>query len=65
MAVEPDGCRDVRIILDKKAINGAQLGDKVGAVLTGRGGRHMDHRAAVTERFGSSDYACELSLIHL
>ena len=59
LAVEPDGCRDVRIILDKKAVNGAQLGDKVGAVLTGRGGRHMDHRAAVTERFGSSDYACE------
>lgn len=59
MAVEPDGCRDVRIILDKKGLNGAQLGDKVGAVLTGRGGRHMDHRASVTERFGSSDYACE------
>ena len=59
MAVEPDGCRDVRIILDKGQLNGAQLGDKVGAVLTGRGGRHMDHRAAVTERFGSSDYASE------
>ena len=59
LAVEPDGCRDVRIILDKGQLNGAQLGDKVGAVLTGRGGRHMDHRAAVTERFGSSDYASE------
>ena len=59
LAVEPDGCRDVRIILDKGQLNGAQFGDKVGAVLTGRGGRHMDHRAAVTERFGSSDYACE------
>ena len=31
LAVEPDGCRDVRIVLDKKGVNGAQLGDKVGS----------------------------------
>ena len=59
MAVEPDGCRDVRIVLDKKGVNGAQLGDKVGAILTNRGQRHMDHRCAVAERFGTSDRAAE------
>ena len=59
LAVEPDGCRDVRIVLDKKGINGAQLGDKVGAILTNRGQRHMDHRCAVAERFGTSDRAAE------
>ena len=53
LAVEPDGCRDVRIVLDKKGVNGAQLGDKVGAILTNRGQRHMDHRCAVAERFGT------------
>ena len=59
LAVEPDGCRDVRIVLDKKGVNGAQLGDKVGAILTNRGQRHMDHRCAVAERFGTSDRAAE------
>ena len=57
--MEPDGCRDVRIVLDKKGVNGAQLGDKVGAILTNRGQRHMDHRCAVAERFGTSDRAAE------
>lgn len=38
------------IVLDKKGVNGAQLGDKVGAILTNRGQRHMDHRCAVAER---------------
>ena len=59
LAVEPDGCRDVRIVLDKKGVNGAQLGDKVGPILTNRGQRHMDHRCAVAERFGTSDRAAE------
>ena len=47
------------IVLDKNGINGAQLGDKVGAILTNRGQRHMDHRCAVAERFGTSDRAAE------
>ena len=59
LAVEPDGCRDVHIILQKDGANGAQLGDKVGALLTSRGNRHADHRAAVTQRFGSAEFASE------
>ena len=59
LAVEPDGCRNVHIILQKDGVEGAQIGDKVGALLTARGNRHADHRAAVTERFGSSEYASE------
>ena len=59
LAVEPDGCRGVHIILQKDGANGAQIGDKVGALLTDRGARHADHRAAVTERFGSAEYASE------
>ena len=35
------------------------LGDKVGFLITHRGNRHSDHRAAVVEKFGSSDYASE------
>lgn len=59
LAVEPDGCRDVHIILQKNGAQGAQLGEKVGALLTNRGNRHADHRAAVVQRFGSSEYASE------
>lgn len=59
LAVEPDGCRDVRIVLAKSSAEGVHLGDKVGAVLTHRGERHSDHRAAVAEKFGASDYASE------
>ena len=59
LAVEPDGCRDVRIILERNGHANAQLGDKVGAILTNRGERHVDHRAAVAETFGASDRAAE------
>ncbi len=59
LAVEPDGCREVRIVLAKSSAEGVHLGDKVGAVLTHRGERHSDHRAAVAEKFGASDYASE------
>lgn len=59
MAVEPDGCKDVRIVLAKSSAEGVHLGDKVGAVLTHRGERHSEHRAAVAEKFGSSDRASE------
>ncbi|MCI6885537.1 ribonuclease R [bacterium] len=59
LAVEPDGCRDVRIILERNGHANAQLGDKVGAILTNRSERHVDHRAAVAETFGASDRAAE------
>ena len=59
LAVEPDGCRDVRFVLAKAGSEGVQLGDKVGALLTHRGERHADHRAAVVQKFGSSDLASE------
>ena len=59
LAVEPDGCRDVRIILERNGHANAQLGDKVGAILTNRGERHVDHRAVVAETFGASDRAAE------
>lgn len=59
LAVEPDGCRDVRILIDKNGADGAKAGEKVGATLTGRGGRHSEHRCTVAERFGSADKACE------
>ena len=57
MAVEPDGCRDVKFLLAKQGSEGVHLGDKVGFLITHRGNRHSDHRAAVVEKFGSSDYA--------
>ena len=61
LCVEPDGCRDVKFLLAKQGSEGAHLGDKVGFLITHRGERHSDHRAAVVEKFGSSDYASECS----
>ncbi len=49
MAVEPDGCRDVKFLLAKQGSEGVHLGDKVGFLITHRGNRHSDHRAAVVE----------------
>jgi len=59
MAVEPDGCRDVKFLLAKQGSEGVHLGDKVGFLITHRGERHSEHRAAVVEKFGSSDRASE------
>ena len=59
LAVEPDGCRDVKFLLAKQGSEGVHLGDKVGFLITHRGERHNAHRAAVVEKFGSSDYAAE------
>lgn len=61
LCVEPDGCRDVKFLLAKQGSEGIHLGDKVGFLITHRGERHSDHRAAVVEKFGSSDYASECS----
>ena len=61
LCVEPDGCRDVKFLLAKQGSDGIHLGDKVGFLITHRGERHSDHRAAVVEKFGSSDYASECS----
>lgn len=61
LCVEPDGCRDVKFLLAKQGSEGVHLGDKVGFLITHRGERHGDHRAAVVEKFGSSDYASECS----
>ncbi len=51
--------RDVKFLLAKQGSEGVHLGDKVGFLITHRGNRHSDHRAAVVEKFGSSDYASE------
>ena len=59
LGVEPDGCRDVKFLLAKQGSEGVHLGDKVGIRITHRGPRHSDHRAAVVEKFGSSDRASE------
>ena len=59
LAVEPDGCRDVKFLLAKQDSEGVHLGDKVGIQITHRGERHSEHRAAVVEKFGSSEYASE------
>ena len=61
LCVEPDGCRDVKFLLSKQGSEGVHLGDKVGFLITHSGERHSDHRAAVVEKFGSSDYASECS----
>ena len=61
LCVEPDGCHDVKFLLAKQGSEGIHLGDKVGFLITHRGERHSDHRAAVVEKFGSSDYASECS----
>ena len=61
LCVEPDGCRDVKFLLAKQGSEGIHLGDKIGFLITHRGERHSDHRAAVVEKFGSSDYASECS----
>ena len=39
MAVEPDGCRDVKFLLAKQGSEGVHLGDKVGFLITHRGKR--------------------------
>lgn len=59
LAVEPDGCRDVKFLLAKQGSEGVHLGDKVGFLITHRGDRHAGHRASVVEKFGSSEYASE------
>ena len=59
LAVEPDGCRDVKFLLAKQGSEGVHISDKVGILITHRGQRHSDHRAAVVEKFGSSDRAAE------
>ena len=59
LAVEPDGCRDVKFLLAKQGSEGVHIGDKVGILITHRGQRHSDHRAVVVEKFGSSDRAAE------
>ncbi|MDD4850893.1 MAG: ribonuclease R [Gemmiger sp.] len=59
MAVEPDGCNGVAMIIAKGEDAGAKVGEKVGVELTLRGNRHSDHRVSVKRRFGSSDVAGE------
>ena len=59
LAVEPDGCRDVKFLLAKQGSEGVHLGDKVGFLITHRGDRHAGKRASVVEKFGSSEYASE------
>ncbi len=53
-AIEPDGCPGVLIPVQPGGTLGAVPGEKVGAVFTARGARHAEHRAAVTERFGTA-----------
>lgn len=57
LCVEPDGCRDVLIVLQPGQGAGAEAGDKVGVELIARGEHHRDHRAAVRLRFGAADSA--------
>ncbi len=59
LALEPDGCSGVQLLIQKGEDKGVRPGDKAGAELTLRGGRHSEHRVAIRQRFGSSDIAAE------
>lgn len=59
LALEPDGCSGVNIIIRKGEDMGVRPGDKAGALLSLRGDRHADHRVSIMQRFGSSEVAGE------
>lgn len=59
LALEPDGCNGVNIIIRKGEDMGVRPGDKAGALLSLRGDRHADHRVSIMQRFGSSEVAGE------
>jgi ribonuclease R len=57
LALEPDGCRGVELMIQNGQDAGAKPGEKAGAVLVLRGNRHADHRVAIKQRFGSAQEA--------
>ena len=59
LAVQPDGCNGVALIIKNGGDAGAKVGEKVGVELTLRGQRHNDHRVSIVQRFGSSEIAGE------
>ena len=59
LALEPDGCNGVNLIIRKGEDMGVRPGDKAGALLSLRGSRHADHRVSIMQRFGSSEVAGE------
>lgn len=59
LALEPDGCNGVNLIIRKGEDRGVRPGDKAGALLSLRGERHADHRVTILQRFGSSEVAGE------
>ena len=59
LALEPDGCNGVQLLIKNGEDLGVRPGDKAGAYLTLRGNRHSEHRVSIKQRFGSSDVAAE------
>ena len=59
LALEPDGCSGVQLLIQTGEELGVRPGDKAGAQLTLRGSRHAEHRVAIRQRFGSSEIASE------
>lgn len=59
LALEPDGCNGVNLIIRKGDDMDVRPGDKAGALLSLRGSRHADHRVSIMQRFGSSEVAGE------
>ena len=59
LALEPDGCNGVNLIIRKGEDMGVRPGDKAGALLSLRSSRHADHRVSIMQRFGSSEVAGE------
>ncbi|MCL2580199.1 MAG: ribonuclease R [Oscillospiraceae bacterium] len=64
-AVLPDSVIRMPLPIVKGGLNGAKPGDKVSALLAGRGERHSEHTARIVESFGSAQNpaACALAIL--
>ncbi|WP_367924883.1 ribonuclease R [uncultured Ruthenibacterium sp.] len=66
LALIPDVCPHVPILIKKSADGGARVGEKAAVEILERGEAHGDHRAGVAMRFGSADVAahCAKALLY-
>lgn len=66
LALEPDACPGLRLIIKKSADGGAQEGEKAAVVILERGACHEEHRVGVAMRFGRADEAkpCVKALLY-
>ncbi|MEQ2520899.1 ribonuclease R [Ruthenibacterium sp. CLA-JM-H11] len=66
LALLPDACPHVPLLIKKGADGGARIGEKAAVEILERGENHADHRAGVSMRFGAADVAshCAKALLY-